>query len=132
MASQDESGEDRRRPRRLYATGTEPDARFTLANERTFLAWVRTALALMAAGVAVDAFNLVTTPDQQIWGTALAVFLIAAGMVVSAAAFRRWLTVERALRTGRPLPAPTLVPLLGYGLVLVGAVACVLLLTARW
>lgn len=33
--------------------GTEPDYRFTLANERTFLAWIRTALALIAGGVAV-------------------------------------------------------------------------------
>jgi putative membrane protein len=31
--------------------GTEPDYRFTLANERTFLAWIRTALALLAGGV---------------------------------------------------------------------------------
>ncbi len=31
---------------------TEPEARFTLANRRTFLAWSRTALALVAAGLA--------------------------------------------------------------------------------
>src|SRR3984893_15268857 len=31
----------------------EPDYRFTLANERTFLAWQRTALGLLAAAVAV-------------------------------------------------------------------------------
>jgi hypothetical protein len=31
----------------------EPDYRFTFANERTFLAWIRTALALIAGGVAV-------------------------------------------------------------------------------
>ncbi|MGB6454192.1 MAG: DUF202 domain-containing protein, partial [Streptosporangiaceae bacterium] len=32
---------------------TEPDARFTLANQRTFLAWSRTALALVAAGLGI-------------------------------------------------------------------------------
>jgi hypothetical protein len=36
-------------PRRVFADGAEPDPRFTLANERTFLAWIRTALALIAA-----------------------------------------------------------------------------------
>ena len=33
--------------------GTEPDPRFTFANERTFLAWSRTALALVVAGLGV-------------------------------------------------------------------------------
>ena len=36
---------------RWYEEGEEPDYRFTLANERTFLAWLRTALALIAGGV---------------------------------------------------------------------------------
>lgn len=35
------------------ATDVEPDYRFTLANERTFLAWQRTALGLLAAAVAL-------------------------------------------------------------------------------
>ena len=34
--------------------GTEPDARFTFANERTFLAWNRTALGCVVAGLAVS------------------------------------------------------------------------------
>ncbi len=42
--------------RRLLPEGSEPDPRFTLANERTFLAWVRTALALLAGGIAIEAF----------------------------------------------------------------------------
>ncbi|NDV10205.1 DUF202 domain-containing protein, partial [Rhodococcus sp. IEGM 248] len=41
---------------RLLGGGTEPDPRFTLANERTFLAWIRTSLALFASGIAVEAF----------------------------------------------------------------------------
>ena len=36
--------------------GEEPDPRFTLANERTFLAWIRTALALVASGIGLEAF----------------------------------------------------------------------------
>ena len=35
------------------AEGEEPDARFSYANERTFLAWNRTALALIGVGLAV-------------------------------------------------------------------------------
>ena len=42
-------------PRWVYDEGTDPDPRFTLANERTFLAWIRTSIAFMAAGVAIDA-----------------------------------------------------------------------------
>ena len=42
---------------RLHAEGTEPDPRFTCANERTFLAWIRTALAVIAAGVALETFG---------------------------------------------------------------------------
>ena len=54
--------DDRRFPRRVYGTGTEPDPRFTLANERTFLAWIRTSLALIAGGVALEAFELPISP----------------------------------------------------------------------
>ncbi|WP_283215114.1 DUF202 domain-containing protein [Pseudofrankia sp. DC12] len=37
----------------VHTVGTDPDYRFSLANERTFLAWIRTALALLAGGIAV-------------------------------------------------------------------------------
>ena len=38
-------------------TPIEPDYRFTLANERTFLAWQRTSLGLMAAAVAAVSYT---------------------------------------------------------------------------
>jgi len=44
-------------PRWVYGAGDEPDARFSLANERTFLAWIRTSLALLAGSIAVEAFT---------------------------------------------------------------------------
>ena len=53
---------DRRFPRRLYGVGTEPDPRYSLANERTFLAWIRTSLTLMAAGVALEVLALEIQP----------------------------------------------------------------------
>lgn len=113
-------------PRRVYDEGDEPDPRFTLANERTFLAWIRTALALMAGGVGIEALNAVT--DQpSIVRTVLAVSLLLAGVLCSATAFTRWMTAERALRRSHPLPAPKLAPVLGYGLAAVGVMACVLL-----
>ena len=41
-------------PAFVYRDGQEPDPRFSLANERTFLAWIRTALALAAAAIGLD------------------------------------------------------------------------------
>ncbi|MBB5155238.1 YidH family protein [Saccharopolyspora phatthalungensis] len=117
---------DSRWPRRLYRDGSEPDPRFTLANERTFLAWIRTALALMAGGVGIEALNAVTDRPSP-FRTALAILLLLAGVLSSATAFTRWMVTERALRRGRPLPAPRLAPVLGYGLGAVGVAACVLL-----
>lgn len=97
----------------LLAGGSEPDPRFTLANERTFLAWIRTALALLAGGIAVEAFTLdVFTPTVR---TTLAVSLLLMAMLISGSACTRWLSVERALRNKAPLPIPLLVPLLSIG-----------------
>ena len=55
----------RRRPGWVYDEGAEPDARYSLANERTFLAWIRTALAVLAAGVALDALDLSLAPGSS-------------------------------------------------------------------
>ena len=65
---------DRRWPRSLYGVGTEPDPRFTFANERTFLAWIRTSLALLAGGVALEALDLPVQPDLRF---AAAIVLVA-------------------------------------------------------
>jgi putative membrane protein len=128
MTSQDSEPVRRRWPRRLYSEGTEPDPRFTLANERTFLAWLRTALALMAGGIGIEVLNVATSDNRSALRTALAVALLIAGVLCSAAAFGRWIATERALRTRRPLPAPRLAPVLGYGLAAIGVAAFALLL----
>ena len=47
--------------------GHEPDYRFTLANERTFLAWIRTSLGLMAVGLAVAQLPRSSQVDTS-WG----------------------------------------------------------------
>lgn len=96
--------------RLLLGQGQEPDPRFTLANERTFLAWIRTALALLASGIAVEAFTLgLFTPNTK---RALVVGLLGLSLIVSLSAFWRWLSVERALRQQAPLPVSLLTPLL--------------------
>jgi putative membrane protein len=109
---------DRRRwPGSVYSEGAEPDPRFTFANERTFLAWIRTSLALVAAGVAVEAFVSGLGEGTR---TALAAALIGLGVATSVTAYGRWMAAERALRQNRPLPAPVLAPLLGYGVAVTG------------
>ncbi|HEX8587693.1 YidH family protein [Pseudomonas sp.] len=103
----------------LLGGGCEPDPRFTLANERTFLAWIRTALAFLAGGIAVEAFtNEVFSPGLR-RGVALSLLVLA--LLVSASACTRWLKVERAMRQRKPLPLPVLVPILSMGGALVAA-----------
>lgn len=93
---------DGRRPRSVYGHGEEPDPRLSLANERTFLAWIRTALGLLAGAAAVDALDLPLADGAQ---TALAVVLAATALAAGVAAWRSWAGVESAMRDGRPLPA---------------------------
>jgi putative membrane protein len=83
--------------------GTEPDPRFTFANERTFLAWSRTALALVVAGLGV--VQLLPPFPGVPWGRhALGVPLIVFGAVVAITAYREWTRSQRAMRHGWPLP----------------------------
>lgn len=95
----------------------EPDYRFTLANERTFLAWIRTALALMAGGVAV----VQLVPALSIPGIrhGLGTVLTAAGGVLAVLAVRRWKNVQIAMRRGVELPKSWMPVLLGCVVVVV-------------
>jgi putative membrane protein len=85
------------------AGGTEPDPRFTFANERTFLAWSRTALALVVGGLAVVQL-LPPFPGVPFGRHLLGVPLIALGAVVAVVAYAEWVQAQRALRRGEPLP----------------------------
>src|SRR5262245_33783032 len=82
--------------------GEEPDYRFTLANERTFLAWIRTGLALLAGGVAVVQLVPDLTPFPVRLALGLALILMA--LVLVATSYRRWRRVDTAIRQGSPLP----------------------------
>jgi putative membrane protein len=78
------------------------DPRFSLANERTYLAWVRTALALVVAGlVATKAIQF----HHEAWRWVVALPPVLAGGTMSIEARRRWTAYERAMRAGDPLPA---------------------------
>ena len=90
----------------LRGVGTEPDPRFTLANERTYLAWVLTSLALIAGGVALRSLRPVSMSIER--SHAISIVLIVSGVLLSWSSLGRWLSVELALRRGRPLPFPGL------------------------
>ena len=95
---------DRRRPRSVYGVGSEPDPRFSLANERTALAWVRTGLALIAGGIALTSVAALTGLPAFLDVVALLACLF--GGAIAVIALMSWRSVERALRKGAPLPAP--------------------------
>ena len=107
----------RRFPRVVYAEGQEPDPRFSLANERTFLAWIRTSLALSAAGVALEALEV---PVHEGVRLVCAVLLIGLGLLAPVQAWLGWASTERALRRSRPLPSPRMAPALAVGTALAG------------
>lgn len=112
----------RRFPNRVYGQGTEPDPRFSLANERTFLAWIRTSLALIAAGVALKALQLPIREDLR---TASAGILLALGLIAPVNAWIGWMRAERAMRLELPLPAPSLAALLAVGIIVAGVLIVV-------
>lgn len=107
----------------------EPDYRFTLANERTLLAWIRTALALDAGGLAVVRF----APSLGIAGAreGIGAVLVLVGAITAAASYRRFVRVDRAMRAGRPLPVTSLPRLLAGILVVLSVLVFVLLVLDR-
>lgn len=105
------------------ADGCEPDARFTFANERTFLAWNRTSLALVAGGLAV--IQLLTPFPGIPWGRHLiGTPLILLGAAVAVISHAEWKANQRALRLGAPLPRSRLPRILA------GTIAAIALLAA--
>ncbi|HKS43871.1 MAG TPA: DUF202 domain-containing protein [Amycolatopsis sp.] len=109
-----------------YEEGEEPDYRFTLANERTFLAWLRTALALLAGAVALT--QLVPPFTVEGLRTGLAVLLAVVGTLLAAFAYCRWARVQHAMRQGRPLPMTWLPVAVSWAAAAVGAVVVAIVL----
>lgn len=106
----------------LHDVGEAPDYRFTLANERTFLAWVRTALAMMAAGVAVVQF----IPGLDLVRHALGLLLIFLGGLLAGVSYLHWERNERAMRLGERLPRSPVPRLVAVTLTVAAVVALAL------
>ena len=106
----------------------DPDtrARTHMANERTYLAWLRTALALVASGVAA-ARLLAGQTLPWAWET-VGVLLILAGVVTAGLARRRWRAMDAAIRHGEPLPSPGIAVMIAAVIVISGLITTVLLL----
>ncbi|CAL9373753.1 YidH family protein [Streptomyces sp. enrichment culture] len=115
-------------PRRVREEGETPDYRFSLANERTFLAWLRTGLALVGGGFAVDQF----LPDLR-WGVrvGMALVLLGAGALCALRAVNHWVRCERAMRRGEDLPVSRFPAVLSLAVGLV-ALAMVLVVLFGW
>ncbi len=115
MRFEDDWARGTRSPRAVFDAGKEPDPLYTLANERTYLAWLRLAVTLLAAAVAVDRLFL----ERPRYGSeVIALGLVAVAVGACGLGVRRWWATERALRLRKPLP--------GFGSPLLGALAVLL------
>lgn len=116
----------RRRPHRVYGVGRDPEPRDSLANERTFLAWVRTSLALVAGAVAVSSPALEFSLTARLL---LSLGLVLVAGVALGVGWHRWTRTEIAMRTGGTPPGFTggMVVLGAAGLLMAGALASTLI-----
>ncbi len=104
------------------ADGTEPDARFTMANERTFLAWSRTSLALVVAGLGIA--QLLPPFANVPWGRSIiAMPLILLGAAMSILSYLEWQNNQRALRRGEPLRRSVLPRVLAVTITIIALLA---------
>ncbi len=117
---------EKRWPKFVYGAGQEPDPRFTLANERTFLAWVRSALAVIAIGVAIDELEVGSNDALR---ALVVISLISIGCIFTLVSFIRWARIERAMRLSKPIPS--LVAGLGFVVFLVVVGLLIALLTVN-
>ena len=107
----------------LFSIGTDPDPRFSLANERTFLAWIRTGLGLIALGVGVATF--VSTQMPKGVSILVAAGLVLLGGLICGAAWFRWLRVERSMRLGRGIPPSRMAPVLAFGMAVLAVLSVI-------
>ena len=112
---------------RLDEVGSEPDPRFTFANERTFLAWARTGLALIGGGlVAAQVLHFGLGGARLL----VAVPAIVLGGVIGIAGYFRWEVNERAMRLGKPLGYSSLARILAVGVAVLALLSAVLVVIA--
>ena len=110
-------------------TGNTPDYRFSMANERTFLAWIRTSLALIAGALAIDQLAPEIAPGPV--RIVLCVILAFLGAGLAALSYHRWGLMEAAMRNNRELPFSGVMLVMTIGVAAAALVFAVLLLVAR-
>ncbi|MGR5092456.1 YidH family protein [Vibrio maritimus] len=76
--------------------GEAPDYRFSLANERTYLAWIRTSLASLAGAIALD--QLTPGLASPLVRVLISSFLCLCAGLLAVFAYRRWADNEKAMR----------------------------------
>jgi putative membrane protein len=111
----------------VRSVGEDPDPRFTLANERTFLSWMTTSLGLLGAGLAVGSL----VPKTSAALTALATCWIGMSALVAVRALLRWFRLERAMRHNEALPLSNSIPIVAIALAALGLASGIALLVAR-
>ncbi|MFE6743203.1 YidH family protein [Streptomyces tubercidicus] len=111
-----------------HELGEEPDYRFSLANERTFLAWIRTALALMAAAVATTVLRPSNELRPVLIGIGLTLSLVA--VLTSALTYSRWAENQRAMRLNQALPRPRILLPVCVTMTLIGVLVVVMTVAA--
>ena len=104
--------------------GREPDYRFSLANERTFLAWIRTALAVLAGGILLHQFGPELQSPALLLGISTCLMVLAA--FLSGAAYYHWKGNEISMRHDKPLPGNFVVSFLSIAMSCVAAVLAIL------
>ena len=105
----------------------EPDYRFTLANERTYLAYLRTSLACYAGGLSAVQFldlGLDRWPARII-----GLILVSAGLVTTFGALRRWQQNLVAMRRGEALPVTWLPLMLAATIAVAGVIGLIFALS---
>ena len=113
--------------RAWWEEGEEPDYRATLANERTFLAWSRTALALLAGSMAV--VQLVTVAPYAA-RVALSLYLVGLAIVVTALGYLQWRSRQHRMRLREPLGRTPVQALLASAFLLLGALIAAMVVSA--
>ncbi len=111
----------------VRSAGTDPDPRFTLANERTFLSWMTTSLGLLGIGLAVGSL----APPDATWVRVVAGLWIGLSSVLAVRAVVRWFRLERAMRLGHALPLSTSIPVVALAIGLLALVSGIALGASR-
>ncbi|MFT9257323.1 MAG: DUF202 domain-containing protein [Acetobacter sp.] len=118
----------RPQPLKWWQSGTRPDYRFSLANERTFLAWIRTAMGLIVGAMALEQFSASLGSARM--RVALVMVLFCCATLIAAMAYLRWARAEHAMRQETDLPQSRLLPFLTVFVALLAAVLALFVIFA--